>query len=91
MLMAATFGANAAMMGPSVMGIVFRRIVRRRPRLLDSGPAERAPIRPPRVNIDWTRPNSAGDMCMHCGSEADVWRMDLRLQVITSEGALSSA
>jgi len=84
-------GATAAIIGPSVIGIVFSRMVSSRPRLLDNGPADKAPMRPPRVNIDWTRPNSAGVIAIHCGIEVEVWRMDLRLQVITSDGALSSA
>ena len=72
---------------------VVMRMVKRRPYLLQLGPAVRAPIRPPRVNVDVTTENCAVVIGMHCGREEDREASCklFFLQVRTSCGALSSA
>jgi hypothetical protein len=45
------------------------RIVGRRPRLEDRGPAQRAPINPPRVNMEEMVAKATSAMGMQLGSE----------------------
>ena len=62
-----TDGARAESRPPSVKTTVVRRWGRTRPERVESGPAERAPRRPPRLNMEVTRPKSRVVRGRHVG------------------------
>ena len=66
---AGTEGARAESRAPAMYGRVAMRMVERRPRREDRGPDRIAPLRPPRVKIEFTSPISKDVMGMHCGRE----------------------
>src|SRR5438477_183352 len=86
-------GARASPTGPKVQKMVVSRMVIRRPYRAATGPAQRAPKRPPRVKIEDTRPSCVVFIGIHCGSPASIplSLIDFRVHVITSCGAFSSA
>lgn len=92
MVKTAILGARASKAGPNVAKTEDQSIARSRPERAVRGPAERAPTRPPRVKEEVISPNCEGVVGMHCGSDArEVGSRLLRAQVMTSEGAFSSA